>query len=419
MLTGQYAHNHGVLWNDYALLRDKESVLPVWLRRAGYRTAHVGKWLNHAESADGRTRAAPGWDRWFTSVAPRRYYDYDLEVDGTVKHFGAGRRAYLTRVLNREAIGAVRRFAPQDRPFYLQLDHYAPHQEDGHSAGVCSGGPLPEPQDYRRFADAPLPRPPSFNEHSLSDKPRSARRERLTRPQIARRELLYRCGLASLRTVDRGIGRLFRSLRQEEVLGETVILFTSDNGYFHGEHRITADKRQPYEEAIHLPLFVRAPPGILGSPPVERVRELVGNIDLAPTILELAGGRPCAAAGECRKMDGRSLVPLMRGDQRGWPADRQLVIEYGRCGYRGLRAPDRVLIERFGAHARLPCIRGTQTEYYDLRSDPYQLRNSFPAGSRSRLRRSQRSMRRELDRLWNCAGIEGRDDRSQGRPYCR
>ena len=130
LLTGQYAHNHGVTSNNvgYPGLVDKDNVLPVWLQRAGYRTIHVGKFLNGYErSAEPDSVVAPGWDQWHSVLGNTHYYDYDLFVNGTVRHHGRRRGDHITHVLNRDAVRLVKRYAPKGHPFYLQLDQRAPH----------------------------------------------------------------------------------------------------------------------------------------------------------------------------------------------------------------------------------------------------------------------------------------------------
>src|SRR5918995_5042326 len=115
LLTGQYAHNHGVLRNDYRQLREKGNTLPAWLRRSGYRTIHVGKFLNVYRKARGpETRPAPGWDVWQTVQEPNTYYDYELSVNGKEVRFGSSDGEYLTDVLSRKAARLVRRNAPRE-----------------------------------------------------------------------------------------------------------------------------------------------------------------------------------------------------------------------------------------------------------------------------------------------------------------
>jgi arylsulfatase A-like enzyme len=150
LLTGQYGHNNGVLHNNYRLLRGKHNTLPVWLGRAGYRTAHVGKYLNNYTAVRGpATKPAPGWQQWRTLI-DNRYYHYAMSINGRRVHFGAAPHDYVTRVLGRQASRVVKRYASRSRPLYLQLDQWAPHQS-GEGTGRCVRSAVPDPQDADLF----------------------------------------------------------------------------------------------------------------------------------------------------------------------------------------------------------------------------------------------------------------------------
>jgi N-acetylglucosamine-6-sulfatase len=418
LLTGQYAHNHGVTANHYGLLEDKDNLLPVWLRRAGYRTAHVGKFLNAYErTVPDKFEVAPGWDAWFTTLGATRYFNYEVSANGRRIHFGRGRRSHVTRVINRKAATLVRRYTADSMPLYLQLDHRAPHAETGvDSGGRCGARAVPEiPSDQQRFSDEPLPITPSFNEADVSDKPSYIQaRTPLTGPQIKKIGKRFDCAVAALRSVDRGVKAIVEALKQTRELNNTVLIFTSDNGYYFGEHRIAKDKTHPYEEGIRVPLLMRVPSRYLGGrPAVSQIHEQVGNIDLAPTLLGLADGQPCAGDGDCRVMDGRSLMPLLRGEG-GFPSERGLLIEYdgasskgtSSCKYAAIRAAGRIYVE----HDAIPdpvtgvCHESEETEFYDLTVDPFQLQSLAPDGDPV-----AEWLRSRLDRLRHCSGVEGRD----------
>jgi N-acetylglucosamine-6-sulfatase len=428
MLSGQYAHNNGVLKNDYRQLRDKSNTLPVWLRRAGYNTIHVGKYLNLYRRAPGpESRPAPGWDVWQTIQEPNRYYDYELSINGREVRFGDRDSDYLTDVLNRKSARLARRYADRKRPFYLQLDHWAPHDSPGRESGPCHGGhdAVPAPTDESLFATEPLPKPPSFNEPDVDDKPSFIQRQSPVSAEVV--ELNYRCALASLAALDRGIAKLQRALKRKRELNDTVIVFVSDNGYFYGEHRLRY-KVLPYEEALRVPLVISAPPRFLaGAQRPSTVDETVANIDLAPTILALAGASPCGKKGRCRVMDGRSLVPLLAGQDAGWPQDRGLAVEYtgshhgfSSCSYRGIRAAGQLYVE----HALVPdfttgeCVPARELEHYELANDPFQLDNLYPAPQGTPAAEDQEVLADRLATLRNCSGIPGRDPQQAGRPYC-
>ncbi len=432
-LTGQYGHNHGVLSNDpgYPDLIEKENTLPVWLRRAGYRTAHVGKYFsNYSLSAPRPSAVAPGWDEWRTALDREgpRYYGYSLSHNGERLTYGARASDYVTRVLNQEAVSLLRTYAPGNRPLYLQLDHRAPHRSVGITRGRCRNHlPQPDPRDVNRFAHEPLRTPPSFNETDVSDKPSFIRRlRRLDRSSISRMRVWDQCARASLRGVDRGVAAIYRTLERVGERANTVVMFTSDNGYYYGEHRLGTGKAPPYEESIRVPLVIRVPNAYRnGAARVPRVSEPVGNIDLAPTILRLAGARPCASPGHCRTMDGRSLLPLLSSGTGAWPAHRGLLVELrqsrggnaGVCAYAGIRVRARIFTQYTAVTDRATgdCEPARERELYDLRDDPYELRNLAGRGAH---RAEQLRLSARLDRLRDCAGIAGRDPRLNGRPFC-
>ena len=435
LITGQYAHNHGVTSNNvgYPGLVDKGNVLPVWLRRAGYRTIHVGKFLNGYErSVEPNSVVAPGWDQWHTVLGNTSYYGYDLFVNGSVRHYGRHRGDHITHVLNRRAVRMVRRFAPKGHPFYLQLDERAPHvgqQHDPH--GRCGRAPIPLPADEHLFRNESLPKPPSFNEANMRDKPSFLS----SVPKVGRAERRkirkhWRCALASLRGVDRGVGKVYDAVKDAGDLRKTVFIFTSDNGQFHGQHRLQSGKVLPYEEALHLPLLIKAPKRYRGGASrVKKVGRPVGNIDLAPTILDLAHARPCSDPGDCRTMDGRSLMPLLRRSGQ-WPHRRALLTEYrvadaGRyatCEFVGIRTRDDVYVQ----HSRVvdpgtgQCVPSDERERYDLKRDPFELRNLCFGGSSGNCPVGGKQLKLEtrLSQLQNCAGIAGRDPRVDGQPFC-
>jgi N-acetylglucosamine-6-sulfatase len=434
LITGQYAHNHGVTSNNvgYPALIDKGNVLPVWLRRAGYRTIHVGKFLNGYErSVEPDSVLPPGWDQWYSLLGSREYYRYDLYVNGRVIHYGSRRQDNITRVLNRKAATLITRYAPRRRPFYLQFDARAPHDSaERDPFGPCDRQPIPEARDRKLFRHEPLPRPSSFNEGDISDKPpfiAAAPKIGPTDQRDIRKH--WRCALASLHGVDRGVGEVFRAVEDAGELPRTVFIFTSDNGQFYGEHRLKTGKVLPYEEALHLPLLIRAPRHYRhGAARVKEVGKLVGNIDVAPTILDFANARPCAGAGNCRTMDGRSLVPLLSRSAR-WPGNRGLLVEYrvahaGRyatCEFVGVRTRDDLYVRHSQVvdPATGDCVPTDQRERYDLRRDPLELHNLCPGGDRCPTDTRQVELEALLNRLRNCAGISGRDEPVDARPFCK
>ena len=435
--TGQYGHNNGVLRNVYSLLRDKNNVLPVWLRRSGYVTAHIGKFMNlYRRHKPHPLKPAPGWDQWYTMLwrTETAYYNYDLSVNGKRVHHGRKPRDYSTRVFNRTAKRLVEKYVPRRHPLYLELDETAPHPSvHRHHVSACN--PVPDPRDEGRFNDVPLPDPPSFNESDMSDKPTFMRvMPLLDDTQIERMTRNYRCGLDALAGVDRSVGAIYDKIKQLHELGRTVFIYYSDNGVFKGEHRIYGGKLNPYEEADSTPLIMRVPSRYLGgTAPAAHVTDPVANIDLAPTILKLAHAKPCPARGRCRTMDGRSILGLIKGRTPAWAPDRPLGIELERttakarhavCRYRGVRVDGQVLI-RYLTAATDPdsnrCVPSKQWEQYDLTRDPFELHNLCFAGNESNCPTgpSETRLRKTLLRVARCSGVSGRDPRPPaGRRYC-
>jgi N-acetylglucosamine-6-sulfatase len=429
LLTGQYGHNNGVLTSSYRFLRGKRNVLPVWLHRAGYVTAHVGKFLNRYQHRRNETAVAPGWDEWYTELDSSQdtYYDWDLSKNGRRVHYGHAPRDYAPRVFEHSALRLVRRYVPRAKPLYLELDEIAPHPRLHGTGTGC--GPVPDRRDLGKFANAELPRPPSLNEADVSDKPAFlAHQPPLTEQYVRHLASRYRCGLEALREVDRTVGHLYRQLQTLGELGRTVFIFYTDNGVFFGEHRIRGGKLYPYEEADRTPLYIRLP-SRYGGRRGARVTQPVANIDLAPTILGLADARPCRAPGHCRVMDGRSLLPLLRGKSPGWAADRPLGVElhlayanrrHAVCTYAGVRVPGAVFIR----HTRVAnprgagCVKDVERERYDLEGDPYELHNLCFGGGVCPDDAEQRKLTHLLARIHHCSGIRGRDPRPRLGRYC-
>jgi N-acetylglucosamine-6-sulfatase len=430
-LTGQYGHNNGILANrpGYVDLVDKQSTLPVWLRRTGYRTIHIGRYLNGYKQF-GSHAVAPGWTEWYSALEPRNYYNYDLEVNGDAVHYGNKPKDYLTSVFNRFATRAIRRHSKGSRPFYIQVDHLAPHDEWRDSGGACGGSAIPAPGDLARFSSSPLPSPPNYDEADMSDKPQFLHPlEPIDEFAYADLQREWQCRMASMLAVDRGVQRIVSTLAATGELDNTMVAFTSDNGFYNGEHRVPYEKYLPYEEGIHMPMLVRFPAAVGAVPSVDT---MTANIDIAPTLLELAGATPCVGkqGTACRVLDGRSLLPLARGEAPEWAPDRDILIELDRrfgesslpfrpCFYQGLRT----LTYSFTQYLSVPgpdglCRETRQVELYDIDADPFQLDNVFPtdAGTPERTIYDQLSAR--LDTLRGCAGIEGRDPPPASGQYC-
>lgn len=342
------------------------------------------------------------------------YWNYKLSLDGRQKLVGGDAPArYVTRQLHRRANGIIRDFAAEPAPFYLQLDELAPH--DDHAAEAsCLRTALPGPRKLRQVRWVKLRR--GALERNVSDKPRFIRRlPRLTsrdRESIQRR---LRCRAAAVREVDRGVGKLVRMLQRTGEFDNTAFVFYSDNGYFAGEHGLVKGKGLPYEEAVGVPALIRVPPSHLGGVRATRKVELpTANIDLVPTILDLAAARPCDGGGRCRLLDGRSLLPALT-DSSAWSADRPILLEMhqpGRiagatlgCTWYGLKRGEHVYVEyeRVLMRKEEGCRETDEREHYRLDEDPDQHHNLWPA-DRRRDEIAQRKLAAELTRLRGCRG---------------
>jgi N-acetylglucosamine-6-sulfatase len=387
-LTGQYPHNHGVLGNQlpeggYAKL-DGTNTLPVWLQRAGYYTAHIGKYLNGYGTRN-PNEVPPGWSEWHGSVDPStyRFYDYTLNENGVLRTYGTGVGSYQADVYAEKALDLIRRRAPQAQPFFLWLAFLAPHNGGPREPGDPRlATPVPAPRHRDRFSAEPLPTPPSLNEADVSDKPAGIRSRPLLGPgRLAQVREAYQQRLESLLAVDEAVGRIVGELERLGELERTLIIFTSDNGFFHGEHRVPSGKVLVYEPSIRVPLIVRG----LGFPEGRRLRQPVSNVDVAPTIVDVAG------ATAARRMDGRSLVPLLRDPNVGWGRDLLVQRGPGNAAFTALLTPRFKYVE----------YANGERELYDLPSDPDELESRYadPAYAKARA-----ELARRLALLRVCAG---------------
>jgi N-acetylglucosamine-6-sulfatase len=383
-LTGQYSHNHGVRSNappegGHAKL-DDTNTLPLWLQGAGYVTSLVGKYLNGYGRVD-KLELPPGWTEWHVASANTadKYYNYRLNENGTLVQYGATPAQYLSDLTTDKAVDFIRRRAPDAaggvRPFFLYVAYLAPHVGTPKEPGDPSmATAVRAPRHKGRFAGELLPSSPAFNEANMSDKPASMRsRPLLTPTQVREIGEVYRQGLEALLAVDEGVSRIIDALRVGAVLENTLVIFTSDNGYFHGEHRVPSGKILPYEPAVKVPLLIRGPGVASGL----RIPAMVANVDLPATIVAAAG----ATAG--LTIDGRSLWPFLSGAQTAWPGGpRHVLVEDSR---RGTAATIFLSIKR-GQYVYTEYANGNR-ELYDLRTDPNQITSRHGAPAYATIRR--------------------------------
>ena len=354
ILTGQYSHHTGVMDNfgphGYPAFAGT-SDLANWLHRAGYETALVGKYLNDY-SLDGHNAIPPGWDDWqaMDSVPLEKYYDYKVNENGKIVHYGSRPADYSTTVLTKQALAFLR---SARRPFFLYFAPVAPHLPA-----------IPAPQDVGKLDSLPTFRTPAVNQLNISSEPWASYHSRsLSEGGIAYTQDVRRHQLESLLSLDRSVKQIVDTLAKRHELSHTVIVYTSDNGFLWGEHRL-GGKLWPYRASTHVPLIVRTPwttaNGTFNNEPVL-------NIDFASTIAELAGIEPGIP------QDGQSFAPMLRGKTIPWRKD--YIVEYlgknklrsgGPPPYVAIRTPHYLYVQYH--------YRGWQ-ELYDLRRDPWELRN--------------------------------------------
>jgi arylsulfatase A-like enzyme len=405
-LTGQYAHNHGVLRNGGAVggfdKLDHDSTFAVWLAAGGYRTGHVGKYLNGYTLEH---QVPPGWEEWYGLVDPTTYcmYDYTISHNGSPQTYGHSAADYQTDVLAGLAETFILNSNP--RPFFLSIAPLAPHRESH-----CNPASIRPAPRHEGTVQLRLPRPPSYNEPDMSDKPTWM--QQLPRRDPVALTKLYNQRIAALRAVDDLIGRVINALQTVGKLENTVLLFTSDNGYLLGLHRWES-KILVYEESIRVPLVIRVP----GLPGPKRVAQLALNNDLAPTIMALAG------VSATRAMDGRSLLPLLDGSATTWrkrflvevpPTTMDPANDLDHAGEGADMRVSAFLAVRTGL-AEKPELANllysetmneagvTDREFYDLHAtqDPYQIESLHNDSSPARVWQQQQ-LKQALDALKSC-----------------
>lgn len=362
LLTGQYTHNHGVWANvpplgGVAKFNDTET-LATWLSDDGYYTAFVGKYLNRYGVDTPTNYVPPGWTDWQGTVGSSAYwyFGYTVNDNGKLVKYGIKPEHYQTDVLATRAVEVINSTeANDDQPFFLYVNTLAPHEDIKVPQCKVNSGYVTAAKAAPRhvgasagisFLNTSLP---SFNETDVSDKPKWLQLSPLRDAHVKCLDTLFHTRLEAMMSVDDLIGKLVTTLDEFGERENTVLIFTSDNGYMMGEHRMKG-KVKPYEESIRLPLYVNVP-----GTNATTIDKLVINNDLAPTILELAG----VEAGP--EIDGRSLLPLMQNSSVTWR--NGFLIE--QAGFSAVRTDDYIYIYN----------KGGGRQFYDLANDPYQLQN--------------------------------------------
>ena len=382
-LTGQYAHTHGITDNvDRSVASHKLITFPLLMQQAGYATGFIGKW--HMGNDD---TPRPGFQRWVSFKGQGSYINPEFNEDGRDVQ-GSG---YITDLLNEYAVEFIKR--RHDKPFLLYLAHKAIHPEvmqhgDGSVNLAEAERFIPAERHRNLFAGKKIPRRPNAM-RTPAGKPalqRAINNLPPLGPKTASSDEVVLGRLRSLMAIEEGVGEILKALQETNRLDDTVIVLASDNGYFYGEHGLSVERRLAYEESIRMPLLVRYPRMIKAGTILD---EFALNIDLAPTLLELAGLSPPAA------IEGRSLVPLLKGPRNEWRTS--FLIEYysdkvfpriQKMGYKAVRN------ERWKYIHYLE-LDGMD-ELYDLKSDPYEMNNIINQQSAAK---TLNEMKRELERL--------------------
>lgn len=401
--SGRYAHNTGVRTNRSPSAFntfDDRNTLPVWLKDAGYNTAHLGKYLNGYGSdsppgTKGEPSAGyvpPGWDNWYGSIggSTYRYYNTQLSWNGKGTIDLSGR--YQTSAYGDIGSRLVSRMSAEQRPFFLDLSFTAPHTGWPREPGDPQMGTAARLPEMRGAYNDRITRPRGrAGEPCNVDKPRVISDDPPLSPiKQAAIVSAARQRAEALATVDDSVEQVFAALRRSGELDNTYVIFTSDNGFFQGEFRQPLGKELPYEPALRTPTLVRGP-GIKGG--IERGQPFT-TIDFASTIADMANAEVGA------EVDGTSMLPSATGSDRGW--SRPILTDAGpRRGE-----------EDYGYGVRMPGFDyhefdddRTSKELYDLDADAHQNHNVVRDG---RYQKTRETMGRALSRLRGCVGEECR-----------
>jgi N-acetylglucosamine-6-sulfatase len=361
-LTGQYAHTNGIVDNTARNEQSHQlSTFPKQLHDNGYATAFIGKW--HMGNDD---TSRPGFDYWVSLKGQGEAIDPTLNINGEVQTV----KGYVTDILTDHSIRFVNQ--KRDQPFLLYLAHKALHpnltqRDDGAVVDIGEGGFIPAKRHSGMYDKAVFKRRPNHNIPPL-DKPALARTIDGLPPLSAEtstkeKTILERSEM--LMAVDESLGTILKALKDKGQLDNTVVVFTSDHGYWYGEHCLDLERRLAYEEAIRIPMLIRYPPTIKAGTKPE---QLVLSIDLAPTLLDMAGVSPG------NNFQGKSWVPIFAGNPNAWRSS--FLVEYYsdtvmprivKMGYKAVRN------QRYKYIHYVDLVG--MNELYDLVTDPYELHN--------------------------------------------
>ncbi len=355
ILTGEYAHNHGVHSNRApdggATKFDDSSTIASWLNEAGYKTAYYGKYLNEYEALQPYGYVPPGWDDWAV-LLDAEFINYNMSVNGTIVKHGEAPADFSADVTTQNAVNFIA--DSKDEPFFLFVGYYNPHAPyfwaERHDVQFRANSAL-QADAYRN---------PAFMEEDRSDKPIYL--QELNSITVEKIDITYKQILRSLLSVDDGTASILNMVNQTGLTDKTVIVFLSDNGLTVGDHGFGLTKNCPYESCIRVPFTVYAP----GLFPARNETRIAANIDLAPTFAELAGV-PFPAS-----VNGVSLLPLLENKETIWREDLLLEHWPAEDGV-GSKIPEFYAV-RNAEWKYVEYVTG-ETELYNLKTDPYELTN--------------------------------------------
>jgi N-acetylglucosamine-6-sulfatase len=406
ILTGLFPHDTRVFTNTwkeggyhaFREHRDERRTFAIPLRGHGYLTSFMGKYLNGYGDPKMTRHVPRGWSDWHVASNGYPEFHYILNENGRLRHYGGPppprRNAanYLTDVLSRRATSFVDSAAKAHKPFLLEVATFAPHYPY-----------TPAPRNAHDFPGLRAPRYPSFDAQNTNPPDWLGKRRQLTSGQIALIDKQFRMRAQASEAVDRLVAKVEAELVAKGIARNTYIVFSSDNGYHMGEHRLLPGKQTAFESDIHVPLIVVGP----GVPHGKRVTKVTQNIDLYPTFLAMAGLRPPVGC------DGQSLMPLLHphgGAPVKWPTvaliehhgptDRNDPdFENGDAGgnpapYNAIRISNR----QFGNAVYVEYTKSGFDEYYNINRDPYELHNTYAQLNPA----MQRQMHAILLRLKSC-----------------
>jgi arylsulfatase A-like enzyme len=380
IFTGRYPHNTGVYRNvgpdggylGFLKRGHEDATFATALAAAGYHTAMLGKYLNGYQPR--LHRVAPRWNEWDVAGNGYSEFNYDLNQNGKIAHYANRPADYLTDVVSAQAVNFIKQQTP-GAPFMIEIATFAPHAPY-----------TPAPRDTNAFPGLRAPRTPAFNAAPAADAPKwLTRLSPLSDADLAMIDADYRKRAQSVLAIDAMIGTLQAAVAEIGASGDTYFVFSSDNGYHMGEHRMMPGKMTAYDTDIHVPLIVTGP----GVPAGLTIEEIAENVDLCPTFTDLG------FAAILPNVDGRSLAPLLHGEKvEGW---RTSALVEHRGPIREIADPDLPGV-RSGNPTTYEAMRTIislyveyadgEKEYHDLLADPHELRNtyaSFPAERKAAL----------------------------------